>query len=675
MASFYFRNKTHFLFIEVALFIAMLLLTEFAVRAYREASLQQSRLETLDRGAQLRAFLESEINQAAFLATGVESYVVAREGSIEDEEIQRILALIFERNQHFRNIGLAPGNQLTWVYPEAGNESVLGLNYADLPEQWPAIQRVIETGQGILSGPLELVQGGNGLIYRSPVYINDNYWGLLSTVIDADSLLSLIRSAAGDLASRISLRNVDDEGQPGRTFFGDSENFNSPLELTPVRVPGGEWQMAIQLPENVGSQVMSLRISGVFISILVAVFLGSILRMIWQRNLLQQLDSEVLTRTAELSETNDLLDSVLSAARSFAIIATDLSGTIIVFNNGAERMLGYSADEMVGKHQPDIFLLNDELRERAAKISGELGRRLIGNELLTYRISQGGTEELMIHYKHRDGHLIPVQVVISALTDLQGKVRGYLGIAEDVSERLRNQTLKDQFISTVSHELRTPLTAITGALGLMRSGSIGALPETVQSMVEIAHNNSQRLASLVNDLLDVEKLMAGRMVLYPDKQEIADLVHSAVSDLLPLAKIQNVELKEHANVSACIWVDSARFQQVLTNLLSNAIKFSPPGGQVSITTALESGRIRIMVLDQGSGIPESFQDHIFQRFAQAEAGDSRQKAGTGLGLAISKELTEQMGGCIGFEAERSEGCCFWVEFPLYNDARSGNENT
>jgi PAS domain S-box-containing protein len=653
-----------FWLVVAVLFVCLLLPAAYGLRAYRDTFVQQDQRATLELGNRLRVLLESEVNNEAFLATSVEFYIVAREGNLDSTEIQKILALVFERGRHFRNIGIAPDNRIAWVFPVVGNEAAIGLNYPDMPEQWPAIQQIMATGEGRMSGPLELVQGGQGLIYRSPIFINDTYWGLLSTVIDADSLFDLLLSTSGELAPVLALRHMGEDGVPGKVFFGIPENFEQPLALLPVRVPGAQWQMAVNSPAYSPIRLGWYRAFATLFVLFVAIMLGLLLRLIWQRNLLDQLDSQVKVRTAELRQSHDLMDSVFYAASSFAIIATDAEGIITVFNKGAERMLGYQAQEIVGKQRPGCFLLAEEVRKRAHQMATELGRPLKGDEVFTLRAQQGIEEVLLMHYKCRDGHVIPVQVVLSMIKSPAGEIQGYLGIAEDISERLRNETLKNQFISTVSHELRTPLTAISGAISLVKSGVVGPVPDTLQPMLGIAYSNSQRLAQLVNDLLDVEKLMAGRMTLYPARHSVAELIRATVANVQGMADQQQVGLVIALAGEAYIHVDASRFQQVLTNLLSNAIKFSPVNGRVEIDMALSAASVRITVSDQGPGIPSSFHSHIFERFAQADAGDNRQQAGTGLGLAISKELTEQMNGHIGFQPGLSRGSCFWVEFPM-----------
>ena len=657
-------NSRRFMFLVLALFVTLLIPLELGLRAYRDTATGDLTRDVLEQANRLRALLESEINHAAFLATGVESYIVARNGEIDPDEIQRILALVYERGRHFRNIGLAPDNQIQWVFPLAGNEAAIGLRYADLEQQWPAVEKAMATGQGQFNGPVELVQGGRGLIYRAPIFIDGSYWGLLSTVIDADSLLNLLDSVSGELTGVLALRREDGGTSPDSVFYGSTSHFENPLDVLSISVPGGEWQMAVQLPDDSQVSVAWFRTLGISLVMLLSILLGLALRLIWQRNLLERLDVEVKARTADFRQSHDLLDSVLSSARSFAIIATDVNGTITLFNKGAERMLGYSADEMVNKNSPITFLVAEELREHEAKLAADLKSPLLAGEVLTLRARQGIEEVVNLHYRHRDGTLVPVHVVISALTSHDGNILGYLGIAEDISERLRNETLKNQFVSTVSHELRTPLTSIAGALGLIKSGTLGELSQPAQEMVTLAHNNSQRLANLINDLLDIEKMTAGKVSFDYQWVNVADQLKLAKASIDTYSPDQQVITKLPEDITSVqIQVDPQRFQQVIANLLSNAIKFSPANGLVTLSAKLDKGRVRISVEDQGEGISEEFRGQIFQRFAQADSSDQRNKGGTGLGLAISKELVEKMGGIIDFSPNEPLGSIFWLEFP------------
>lgn len=642
------------------------LISEVVLHLWKQRQVQEQWLQVTAETNQARALLESELNAAAALATGVGIYVSAREGNLNAAELDRMLEAVFDRGPYFRNVGLAPGNRIEYLYPLAGNEAALGLNYEALPDQWAILQEIIASGQGRLAGPLELVQGGEALLYREPIFVQREYWGILSSVIDASSILSILDPLREASAAAIALRGKDALGAEGETILGDDSVFDNPSAIfQDIFVPGGTWQLAampiasaITLPSGARPAVWAIAL------ILILAVFGS-LRSLLQRTTLKRLETIVEERTHRLAETNGLVTSVLNAAKDFSIIATDRDGLITLFNAGAERMLGYSATEMVGRKTPEIIHCSDEIMERAKEVERSTGRCLSPLESILSRATLGGQDISEWTYIRKDGSRLPVMLDISPIYGVGGQLTGYLGISTDITEQKRVDRIKNEFLATVSHELRTPLTSIIGSLSLLQNQSSTMPVQQADGLLQMAIRNADRLATLINDLLDISKIEAGMLELNMKNLPLHPLVQESLELQKGYADRFNVVLHlELAGHNPLVCVDDSRLQQVLSNLLSNAIKFSPPGGEVIVRIEVSGSRARVSVQDEGPGIPADFHPKLFDKFTQADSSDSRSLGGTGLGLAICRELIEQMKGQIGFVSELGKGAVFWLELPL-----------
>lgn len=378
--------------------------------------------------------------------------------------------------------------------------------------------------------------------------------------------------------------------------------------------------------------------------------------------------SDVTDQRAALDavrQAEQFLSSVLEAASEFSIIATDPHGMITVFNKGAEQMLGYRSDDMVAKSSPAILHVPEEVQARSLELTAELGRPVEGFRVFVERAEQNGAETREWTYVHKDGHTIPVSLVVTTIEDSQGGIAGYLGISQDITERKRLDRMKSEFVSTVSHELRTPLTSISGALGLLVSGRLGDIPKRAESMLETAHRNSLRLGFLINDLLDIEKLASGEIYFDMKSQPLLPLLEGSIEENQTYAVDRQVAFSLSCpDTGIQVRVDGQRLMQVVANLLSNAIKFSPDGGAVIIDVECKDDRVIVSVKDQGPGVPDAFKARIFEKFTQADASDTRGKEGTGLGLAIAREMLGRMGGTIDFESTPGQGARFYFDLPL-----------
>jgi PAS domain S-box-containing protein len=237
------------------------------------------------------------------------------------------------------------------------------------------------------------------------------------------------------------------------------------------------------------------------------------------------------------------------------------------------------------------------------------------------------------------------------------------GTNADITARKEIERLKNEFMATVSHELRTPLTAIIGALGLMKESS-AKMPEDAAMFLDMACQNSERLAMLINDVLDLEKIESGQLQFHIEPLDIPAFLEKAVNVNTAYADKYGVRFQLLRPVPQVqVQADAGRLLQVITNLMSNAAKFSPAGGTIDIAAEMRGLALRVSVRDRGPGIPPEFRDRIFGRFAQADSSDSRQKGGTGLGLSISKAIVEKMGGRVGFDSAPGEGATFYFELP------------
>ncbi|MBI5890815.1 MAG: sensor domain-containing diguanylate cyclase [Nitrosomonadales bacterium] len=207
----------------------------------------KQRMETISYASLLRARTERELSSLLYLNSGLGSYLVVRNKNIKAKEVNDILAVLHRSSRHIRNFGVALGYRLTFVYPLKGNESAIGLYYPDQPAQWPVIKKITESGKPALAGPVQLVQGGSGLIYRVPLSIAGKHWGLLSTVIDTDSFFKTVSEELGDSRFEFAVRGKDGEGLRGDMVWGDRTLFErKQVFVQEIEIPGGSWAIGVK---------------------------------------------------------------------------------------------------------------------------------------------------------------------------------------------------------------------------------------------------------------------------------------------------------------------------------------------------------------------------------------------------------------------------------------------
>ncbi len=395
--------------------------------------------------------------------------------------------------------------------------------------------------------------------------------------------------------------------------------------------------------------------------------------------------SERKRAEAAVSEATAVQQAILQQA-GYSMITTTPDGLIVTFNPAAERMLGYGAEELIGKARLDILHDRTELEDRAGTFAGEIGGVIEpGFEVLIAKARRNLPNEHEWTYVHKNGNRFKVNLTMTALRDVAGGVTGFLGIASDISERKAQEEkrtamfeqevearkvaedanrLKDDFLAMISHELRAPLTAILGWAQMLRSGALDrASAERALLTVE---RNAKSQAHLVGDLLDASRIATGKLNIERKPVELMSIVEAAVDAVRPSVEAKNLRMQ----IVLEPWVgpfngDSERLKQVVWNLLSNGIKFTPPGGLIEVRLERLENKALLIVSDTGQGIDPEFLPHIFDRFRQYDSSSKRRQGGLGLGLSIIKHIVELHGGAIyAYSRGEDQGADFMITLPL-----------
>ena len=329
-----------------------------------------------------------------------------------------------------------------------------------------------------------------------------------------------------------------------------------------------------------------------------------------------------------------------------AIISKTLDGTITSWNDAAERMFGYPAEEAIG--QPITLIIPPELYREEEEILGKLRRGVRIHHYETVRVRKDGTK-------------VDVSLSISPVKDRAGNIIGAAKIARDITERLELERRKDEFISMASHELKTPITTLKGFIQLLlRKFERQGMPEAVPLLAKM-EAQTNRLTKLIDELLDASKIQAGRLDYEEEPVDLAALLRETVELLQATSPTHTLSIRGTRQV----WImgDKDRLGQVLTNLITNAIKYSPQANKVDLSIRASNKTVTLRVRDYGVGIPKAHQKNVFDRFYRVREGHQA-FSGLGLGLYITHEIVKRHGGEIAVESEEGKGSTFVVSLPL-----------
>ena len=579
------------------------------------------------------------------------------------------------RMQGFPNFKVYPVRKrdqyssITYLEPfNKRNQRAFGYDMYSEPVRREAMARARDSGTTALSGKVTLVQEITsdvqaGILIYIPRYSHEVHTvaerrkALLGFVYSALRVGDLMHGILGVGLPELDFRVYDgsDTSKTSLIYDSDTEftnkdaNYRSRYQtLKKLTIGGHTWTIDYRTTKafdklTSSSQPALIAVGGIVIDLLLFNIILSLNRM---HKRAQKLADD---RMKKISEHEQQFKSLTDNAND-GIISINEQGNIVYVNSSVLRMFGYTSDMMIDRPVSMLFPVAQQMR-----VSEALHKP-------AENISNYNSELLELEGIRKSSEVFPMEFSLAFWQS--GSERHSTVFVRDITERKKAELFKNQFISTVSHELRTPLTAINGSLSLVENGVTGPVGDKALDMIRNARRNSSRLAILVNDLLDTDKMASGKMRYDMQDCDVSALVERAIEINRSVAAQSRVILNYEADTTLVrALVDPDRFIQVITNLLSNAIKFSPPEGVIDIRVTLLDTKIRIAVTDHGSGIPEEFRSQIFHRFGQADSSNTRKVGGTGLGLCIVKYIVEQFNGHVDYFSDPGKQTTFFFDIP------------
>lgn len=380
-----------------------------------------------------------------------------------------------------------------------------------------------------------------------------------------------------------------------------------------------------------------------------------------------------LATARDAAAERDRMRNIVDGTQGVAIIGTDEHGRITLFNPGAERLLGYDRDEVLGR-PTQMFHSDEAIKRKAVELGvdaglGPVARAIMDRDLVATEMG----------FVRKDGEERSHAMTLSRIADQRGHVIGYVSTSEDVTDRLRTQNaleeaverlrdvdaVKDAFVSSVSHELRTPITSILGYLEMLEDGSYGDLSPLQRDAVRRVSSNSDRLLGLIDDLLTLSRVQESGLGGSERAFDLRAVVEAGYAVVLPVLKSRRLQMTMDLPEEPVPFLgDRDLMERVVVNLVGNAVKFTPDGGRVDVGLEVLGDFAQLSVVDTGIGIPVAEQPKLFTRFFRSELAQKNAIQGSGLGLSITRGIVEKHGGSVAVSSEVGEGTTFRVRLPV-----------
>jgi signal transduction histidine kinase len=622
--------------------------------------------------ATVSARLGGEVAKSLFLARGM-SALLDEDPNMSQQTYDARARALSAGETGILNMAGAPDLVVRYVYPMGTNEKVLGFDYRQSPAQIKAVNKVLETGKEMISGPLPLIQGGEGIIIRVPVSwhkingMEPTFWGIFSIVQDANVLFSSAGVNDPRSGIDIALRGGTGTDMIGEVFEGDSDVFANDPIWAKVPLGGNSFWVLAAVPT--GGWPASAPNTYIFRGLYAAVCFLALFALMYFGRLLKARNLAKKRLHLALEAIDD--EFVLFDSQDRLVLCNSK------YKNSFSGMSEFIVPGVTFRQIIDEGLKRGEYPEAIGDM----------NEWRAKRIETHREANQTIELPQSDGRWLKI-------AERRTADGGTVGLRADITELRAAKDAADMasqaksdFISNLSHELRTPLTVILGYAKLLANGS--ALPE-VRSLrnalndpaVQLSElspraesvldrffslagkvvTSAQSLISLIEDLLDFEAIENGSMRLFPEPTRIQRIFDELHDKFGPAAEEKGVRLDFEPN-DIVVLADPRRLKQVFREIIGNAMKFTETGA-IEVTTRVLGEMAQINVTDTGCGIPESELDKVFMPFTQVDPSSTRKKGGTGMGLAISHGIIEALEGSIGVSSELEKGTRFWIALPL-----------
>ncbi|MBL8686938.1 MAG: PAS-domain containing protein [Alphaproteobacteria bacterium] len=661
----------------------------------KERHVQSQRNAVLDRASVIRSRLESTINSTLLLSQSLNTFISIY-GDITAEEFQLFAKDMYAKSPISLRILLIRNSSIVDTYPRTGNSNLLEKDINNYKNLLPTFSLAKASGNSVLAGPVEMIDGEKSFVAWLPVFLaaeeNDlqalTYWGQIAIVIKHSTMLTELRFSDTTNELNIGIRGIDGKGATGGVFAGDANVFLENPVTVDISLPSGSWQMAA-IPKDGWSFQSPNRATLVGIGVVTSIVVGFLsFFLVFKNQSLRQYVEALSLTTVELRQRDqylaqrNLLLQVQQDVSIDGIVVIDPKGFVISHNKKIKEIWGFTDGILDGQHVNDI---KNAIINLVQVQSTPVITRMAENTFLIQNDQSSFDGEIEL----KDGRTLEIHT--AQLLDKDQKNFGWIWFFRDITARKASEKTiamarddairerekaqmanrsKSEFLALMSHELRTPLNAIIGFSEIIHKQMFGEISQNrYVTYAQDIYTSGTHLLALINDILDLAKIEAGKMDIYCEWLDVSSISKSCLALVEAMAAKKSLSLSNFIDDGVNkIYADPRATKQMIVNLLSNACKFTNKNGAVKLEFAQATGQdaVVVSVIDTGIGMTKEDIVTALEPFGQVENQLTRTQQGTGLGLPMVKQLIELHKGRLEIDSIPGKGTTVRLIFPNPN---------